>query len=214
MVYQDRNLFAYEDMARLKGYRNLAGVDEAGRGPLAGPVVAAACIIPQGLIIDGVDDSKSIAPLQREKVFQRLTTHPDIQYAVGCIEAQDIDEINILQATFKAMQRAVEGLPSVPDFILVDGSLLPDWNYPSIAVIKGDALSHSIAAASIIAKETRDRLMETYELQYPGYGFKQHKGYGTKKHLEAINELGPCQIHRKTFEPVKSLLLLDMSSSF
>jgi ribonuclease HII len=214
MVYQDRNLFAYEDMVRLKGYRNLAGVDEAGRGPLAGPVVAAACIIPEGLIIDGVDDSKSIAPLQRARVFQRLTTHPDIQYAVGCIEAQDIDEINILQATFKAMQRAVEGLPSVPDFILVDGSLLPAWNYPSIAVIKGDALSHSIAAASIIAKETRDRLMETYELQYPGYGFKQHKGYGTKKHLEAINELGPCQIHRKTFEPVKSLLQLDMSSSF
>lgn len=214
MVYQERNLFAYEDMARLKGYRNLAGVDEAGRGPLAGPVVAAACIIPQGLIIDGVDDSKSIAPLQRERVFQRLTTHPDIQYAVGCIEAQDIDEINILQATFKAMQRAIEGLPSVPDFILVDGSLLPSWKYPSLAVIKGDALSHSIAAASIIAKETRDRLMETYDMQYPGYAFAKHKGYGTKKHLEAINELGPCQIHRKSFEPIKSLLHLDMSSSF
>ena len=147
-------------------------------------------------------------------MFQRLTAHPDIQYAVGCIEAQEIDKINILQATFQAMQRAVEGLLSVPDFILVDGSLLPSWKYPSLAVIKGDWLSHSIAAASIIAKETRDKLMAIYELDYPGYGFGRHKGYGTKKHLEAINELGPCPIHRKTFEPIKSLLQLHMSSSF
>lgn len=206
MFHEKYDFFTYEKMARLQGYKYLAGVDEAGRGPLAGPVVAAACMIPEGLIIEGVDDSKALTPAKRAGVFKLLVSHPEIQYGIGLVEAEEIDKINVLQATFKAMQRAVESLSIYPDFVLVDGSLLPSWGYSSLAVIKGDSLSHSIAAASIIAKQTRDELMELYELQYPGYGFAKHKGYGTKLHLQTVKLLGPCPIHRKSFEPIKSLL--------
>lgn len=204
------DFFSYEKRAHLKGYKFVAGVDEAGRGPLAGPVVAAACIIPEGLYIDGVNDSKQLTPEKRAKIFDLLISSPDVMYGIGIVEADEIDQINILQATFRAMQRAVEKLPTLPDFVLVDGSLLPKWKYPSQAIVKGDSLSYSIAAASIIAKETRDELMKCYDIQFPGYGFGKHKGYGTKTHVEAIESLGPCLIHRKTFEPIKSLLVASL----
>ena len=203
---QEFDFFAYEKFAKQKGYLQIAGVDEAGRGPLAGPVVAAACIIPEGFMIDGVNDSKQLSPAKRAGIFDLLISSKDIQYGLGVIESKEIDEINILQATFKAMQRALESLKIPPDFVLVDGSLLPKWKYPSRAIVKGDSLSYSIAAASILAKETRDELMKSHEISFPGYGFGKHKGYGTKAHIEAIQRLGPCPIHRKSFEPIKSLL--------
>lgn len=205
------DFFAYEKRAHSKGYRLVAGVDEAGRGPLAGPVVAAACIIPEGLTIEGVNDSKQLTPKKRAKIFDLLIGSSNIQYGIGVVDAEEIDQINILQATFKAMQKAVEKLTVVPDFVLVDGSLLPKWKYRSQAIVKGDSLSYSIAAASIIAKETRDELMKSYDVQFPEYGFGKHKGYGTKTHLEAIAHLGPCFIHRKTFEPIKSLLVASIA---
>ena len=200
------DVFSYERKARAKGYALIAGVDEAGRGPLAGPVVAAACIIPEGFFLEGVNDSKQLTPQKRAMLFDRLISSSEIQYGLGVVEAEEIDQINILQATFKAMQKALERLSMTPDYVLVDGSLLPKWSYPSEAIISGDSLSYSIAAASIIAKETRDELMMAYESHHPGYGFGKHKGYGTKAHLEALQRLGPCPIHRKSFEPIKSLL--------
>lgn len=200
------DLFAYERQLRAKGYSLIAGVDEAGRGPLAGPVVAAACIIPEDFFIEGVNDSKQLTPAKRARLFDQLISSTEIQYGIGVIEAEEIDQINILQATFKAMQKALEKISLIPDYVLVDGSLLPKWRYPSQAIVSGDRLSYSIAAASIIAKETRDELMNAYESHYPGYGLGKHKGYGTKAHLEAIQRLGPCPIHRKSFEPIKSLL--------
>jgi len=203
---EEFDFFAYEKLAKQNGFFQIAGVDEAGRGPLAGPVVAAACIIPEGLVIEGVNDSKQLTPEKRAKIFDILISSKDVQYGIGVLEADEIDQINILQATFKAMQRAVENLKIPPDFVLVDGSLLPKWKYPSRAIVKGDSLSYSIAAASILAKETRDELMKSYEIAFPGYGFGKHKGYGTKAHIEAIERLGPCLIHRKTFEPIKSLI--------
>jgi ribonuclease HII len=193
-----RQLTLFEEEGRQAGFRSIAGVDEAGRGPLAGPVVAASCIIPQNLFFPGINDSKKLPPKKRGELFQELTSHPEVVYGVGIISHEEIDEINILQATIKAMLQAVGELSVAPDLLLVDGMKLPA-SIPVKKIIKGDALSQSIAAASIIAKETRDRLMEEYDRQWPEYGFKDHKGYGTQKHREAIKKYGPCKIHRMSF---------------
>ncbi len=186
------------------GFERVAGVDEAGRGPLAGPVVAAACLIPQGVFFEEVNDSKCLTAIKREELFELITRHPLVSFSIAVIEADEIDRINILQATLRAMHIAADALPQSPDVILVDGNKTPTWKYRSQFIIGGDGLSHCIAAASILAKVTRDRRMHAEEANYPGYGFAKHKGYGTKEHLEAIEKLGPCLLHRHSFEPLKS----------
>lgn len=205
-MQEERDFLHFEKKAKANGFTSIAGVDEAGRGPLAGPVVAAACIIKEGVVIEGVDDSKKLSPQQRASLFDQLIGCKDVCYGIGVVDADVIDAINILQATFKAMILAVEALSLKPDFVLVDGSHLPKWKVPSLAIVKGDSRSHSIAAASILAKETRDELMKQYEEKWPGYGFGKHMGYPTQSHVEALNKLGPCPIHRRSFEPVKRLL--------
>jgi len=199
-----RSMLVYEEAARQQGYTLIAGIDEAGRGPLAGPVVAAACILPLGLLIPHVNDSKKLTAKVRERLFERLTSDPSIIYGVGIIEPQDIDRLNIYQATIHAMWQAVDKLTVRPDCLLVDGMKLSHPTLYCQKIIKGDQLSQSIAAASIIAKETRDRLMRDYHDQWPHYGFNQHKGYGTALHLAALELHGPCAIHRRSFEPIKS----------
>lgn len=197
-------MFAYEEAAYQKGYRLLCGIDEAGRGPLAGPVVAAACMLPRNYFVEGVNDSKQLTPKTRARLFERLTTDPRIIYAVASVTSEEIDQINIYQATMVAMLKAVEKLSVQPDYLLVDGLLLPHPTLFVEKIIKGDALSHSIAAASIIAKVTRDQMMCDWDKQWPQYGFAQHKGYGTPQHVEMIRQHGPCPIHRRSFEPIKS----------
>jgi ribonuclease HII len=199
-----QQMVVYEEEAYQQGHRIIAGLDEAGRGPLAGPVVAAACILPRGLLIADVNDSKKLTPRIRERLFERLTTDSSIVYAVGMIEADEIDRLNIYQATIHAMWKAIDQLAILPDCLLVDGLGLPHPLLPCRKIIKGDQLSLSIAAASIIAKETRDRLMRAYHQQWPFYGFDQHKGYGTSQHLEALERHGPCPIHRHSFDPIKT----------
>lgn len=194
-----RQLIKYEKAARAQGFRWIAGVDEAGRGPLAGPVFAAACIIPEKCFFRGIDDSKKLSPEQRDDLFVKITTHKDVVYGIASVSHDEIDRINILQASMQAMLQAVAKLFVVPDFLLVDGLHLPHPNIPSQKIIKGDALSQSIAAASILAKVSRDRLMIELDAQWPEYGFKQHKGYGTPKHLEALAKYGPSPIHRRSF---------------
>lgn len=192
--------YDFEKSARDLGYHLIAGVDEAGRGPLAGPVVAAACQLPFGLKIPGVNDSKKLTQNKREQIYETLIHHPEISFGVGIVEATRIDEINILQATFEAMLLAISLLAIRPHFVLIDGSLLPKkLDLPGLAVVGGDGESMSIACASILAKVTRDRLMEKYHLDWPHYNFKQHKGYGTKEHLENLSLYGPCPIHRLSF---------------
>ncbi|NGX57314.1 MAG: Ribonuclease HII [Chlamydiae bacterium] len=197
----------YERRARARGYSAIVGIDEAGRGPLAGPVVAAACHLGKDVHISGIDDSKKLTPARRKVVFTALVEHPDVKYGVGIVDARMIDKVNILQATILAMMQAVEKMPMMPDYLLVDGLKLPNSPIPSEKIIKGDCLSLLIAAASIIAKETRDQIMDDYHKEWPEYGFDTHKGYGTRKHMEALTACGPCPIHRETFEPVKSALL-------
>ena len=198
----ESDLFFYERSLSSKGYRSIAGIDEAGRGPLAGPVVAAAVILPKGLQVPGVNDSKKLTELKREALFD-VVMEKAIATGVGISRPEEIDEINILQATLKAMLRAVEDLRTSPDYLIIDGINTIDRDIPQHAIKKGDSLSISIAAASIIAKVTRDRMMLEYDRQYPSYGFTSHKGYGSKLHREAIANFGPCPIHRKTFAGVK-----------
>lgn len=198
-----KELHFYENAAFQKGFHTIAGVDEAGRGPLAGPVVAAACIIPKNILFPGVNDSKKLTRNQRKDLFQQITSHKNVIYGVGIVSHEIIDQINIYQATIQAMQIAVSSLNIKPDFILVDGVALSITDIVSQKIIKGDQLSHMIAAASIIAKETRDQLMETYHQKWPEYGFDSHKGYGTSKHLLALDQHGPCPIHRLSFAPVQ-----------
>ena len=205
----DRTFF--EESAYNAGRRLIAGVDEAGRGPLAGPVVAAACILPRGLQIEGIDDSKKLAPEKREELYHVLTTHPEIHYGIGILESVVIDEINILRAALSAMALAVGELDVEPDYLLIDGNHLPPTHIAAKAVIKGDGRSLSIGAASIIAKHHRDLLMKQFHEKYPHYGFDRHKGYGTKVHVEALKAYGPCPIHRTSFEPVRSLTCSDES---
>lgn len=194
-----------EGQAQRRGYRSIAGVDEAGRGPLAGPVVAAAVILPEGLMLPGVNDSKQLTEEKRE-VFFDVIMREALAVGVGIGDHALVDSINILQATLRAMSDAVRALSVTPDFILIDGISNIPMNIPQRTVKKGDSLSLSIAAASIIAKVTRDRMMVAYDAQYPGYGFASHKGYGAATHLAAIAKLGPCPIHRKSFSGVKEHL--------
>ncbi len=184
----------------------IAGVDEAGRGPLAGPVVAAACILPPSFLLEDLNDSKQLSAAKREDLYQALTKDSEVVYGIGIVEADEIDRINILQATFLAMQQAISALSVSPDYLLIDGNQLPKLSIPAIALIEGDARSISIAAASILAKVTRDRILDQFDQEFPLYGFKKHKGYATLEHRQAIERHGPCRIHRKSFEPIKSLL--------
>ena len=182
-------------------------MDEAGRGPLAGPVAAAAVILPRGFSCPGLDDSKKITASRREGLFELLTGNPKIAWAVATASSQEIDRINILRATHLAMRRAAEMLDPPPEHCLIDGLPVRDFPLPSDAIVKGDGLSLSIAAASIIAKVTRDRLMREIDREFPQYGFAKHQGYGTKAHLEALRNHGPCRHHRRSFQPVAQLTL-------
>lgn len=203
------NLTIFEESARhLEGFQQIAGIDEAGRGPLAGPVVAAACIVPHDVYFCGIDDSKKLLPEEREALFEQITAVA--VYAIGCISSQEIDRINIYQATIRAMLQAVAALAVTPDVLLVDGMALPHPKIPCQKIIGGDGLSQSIAAASILAKVTRDRMMEEFDLQWPQYGFKNHKGYGTPEHLEAIDKHGPCSIHRMSYEPLQKFVQYEL----
>lgn len=184
-----------------QGFNSIAGIDEAGRGPLAGPVVAAAVIFPKEMIIEGVDDSKKLTAKRREECFEQISQKA-LDVAVGIVYHDVIDSINILQATLLAMHKALENLTRKPDFVLVDGPRFSHEVFPFQTIIHGDAKSFSIAAASIVAKVTRDRIMCEWDARYPEYGFARHKGYGTRQHLEAIRTYGCCEIHRKTFHPL------------
>ncbi|MCD8356550.1 MAG: ribonuclease HII [Clostridia bacterium] len=183
---------------RANGFTAVCGIDEAGRGPLAGPVVAAAVILPEGIQLPGVDDSKKITEKKREILFDFVKENA-LAYGIGEANEKEIDEINILQATFLAMRRAVEALQFPADYALVDGNRIQGLSIPSETVIGGDGKVLSIAAASILAKVTRDRYMREMAMQYPEYGFEKHKGYGTKAHYAAIEQYGICPLHRKTF---------------
>jgi ribonuclease HII len=194
--------FDFEDQARSEGYRFIAGVDEVGRGCLAGPVVAAACILdPEKPVPEGLNDSKKLTAAQRERIDAELR-ETAVAFAIGSVDADVIDRINILEATKKAMGLAIEALSPTADYVLIDALQLKQVRLPQKAVIKGDSISLSIAAASVIAKVHRDRLMCDYERQYPQYGFASHKGYAAAVHLEALRINGPCPLHRKTFRGV------------
>jgi len=200
---------AFEQEAWSAGYGRIAGLDEVGRGALAGPVVATAVIFDPGRIPNGLADSKTLSRSRREELSAEI-----LEAAVGvatvCVEAEEIDATNILRASLAAMSRAIARLPVVPDFLLVDGNApLPDWKGEQRTVIAGDASSASIAAASIVAKVERDRLMTAYSERWPEYGFSTHVGYGTASHLEALARLGPCPIHRRTFKGVLTMNLFD-----
>lgn len=205
-----KKLLKFEQRAYTEGFNLIAGVDEAGRGPLAGPVVAAACILPKDFLLEGIDDSKKLTAEKRNSIYERLTTNPNIIYGVGIVDHIRIDAINILRATIEAMLIAISKLHLPPQLLLVDGMALPESQIPSWKIISGDALSLSIGAASILAKVTRDRLMEQLHTDWPHYGFNQHKGYATSAHLEAIDKHGPCPIHRRSFEPVKTMALANV----
>lgn len=181
-----------------EGYKNVCGCDEAGRGPLAGPVVAAAVILPMGLVIDGLNDSKKLTEKKRDKLFEIIKSEA-IAYSIASASVEEIEEINILNASMLAMKRAVEGLSVRADIALIDGNIARGFDIPAIPIIKGDAISPSIAAASILAKVTRDRMLIEYDSLYPEYGFAQHKGYSTKLHMEKVRELGVLPIHRRSF---------------
>ena len=192
------NLYNFEESLRSAGYSVLCGIDEAGRGPLAGPVCAAACVLPDGLVLEGLNDSKKLSEKRREALYDRITAEA-LAWAVCLVDEKTIDEINILQATFRAMRGAVSKLSVSPDLCLVDGNRDPGLGLPTKTVVKGDATCASVAAASILAKVTRDRLMVELDARYPGYGFAIHKGYGTKAHYAAIDALGLGPIHRRSF---------------
>jgi ribonuclease HII len=205
---ESRLTWKFEKEASEAGYGIVAGVDEAGRGCLAGPVVAAAMVFPHWLAWpEGLNDSKKLSRVSRRRLFEEIREMSGVVWAVGVATAEEIDRINVLQAALLAMRRAVAGLPQVPDFLLVDGNILPDKTKAGRAVISGDGLSPSIAAASILAKESRDRMMEQLDQQHPGYGFAQHKGYGTAAHLRALEDRGPCPEHRRSFAPVAQISL-------
>jgi len=188
----------YERGAMDNGYMRIAGIDEVGRGPLAGPVVSAAVILPIDYYPEGLNDSKKLTARQRNRLFEMLARDA-VAWGAGMSDINEIDEYNILNATIKSMERAINALYPLPDFLLVDALNLKSIPTPQKAIIKGDSLSISIAAASVIAKVIRDKMMEIYDKLYPGYGFAKHKGYGTKDHMESIRRLGLCPIHRRSF---------------
>ena len=188
----------FEKEALAKGYKSVCGVDEAGRGPLAGPVCAAAVILPEGVIIDGVNDSKKLSEKKRESLFDVIREQA-LSYSIAYATVDEIEEINILSATMLAMRRAIDGLDIKADYAMIDGNKIPPIDIDAECIVKGDAKSMSIACASILAKVSRDRLLYKYAEEYPMYGFDKHKGYGTKVHREAILKYGPCPYHRKSF---------------
>jgi ribonuclease HII len=202
------DLWAYERRAFDQGRRFVAGIDEAGRGPLAGPVVAAAVILPLNCDIEGIYDSKQISPAKREAAFEKILNLA-LDIGIGVVDEAEIDRINILQATYRAMRAAAAGLTLQADFFLVDGYPIREFERPQLGIIDGDCLSVSIAAASIIAKVTRDRIMCHYDGFFPQYGFARHKGYATEEHLEMLAVHGVCEIHRRSFGPVVGQLSLS-----
>lgn len=197
-------MLTHERQLRAAGFSAIAGIDEAGRGPLAGPVVAAAVILPWGRPIPGVRDSKVVPPPERERLYHHIL-EAAIAVGVGMVGARDIERINILRATIAAMEQAVSRLSMVPDALLIDAVPLRRLHVPQRAIVHGDAVSYSIAAASIVAKVIRDRLMEDYHTRYPHYGFSLHKGYGTPLHMERLSRYGACPIHRITFRGVTAV---------
>ncbi len=208
-TFPDRLLFERE--LWLQSLTHVAGVDEAGRGPLAGPVVAAAVVLPAHWQAVGIEerlrdlnDSKQLTEAQRENFFAILTAHPEIRFAIAVVDAATIDRINILQATHRAMNEALAQLSPPPQHVLVDGRPVKTMRFPQTALVKGDAKSYSIAAASVLAKVTRDRMMLEFHAQYPHYGFAEHKGYGTPQHRAAIAKFGACAIHRRSFAPIRT----------
>ena len=192
------DLWCYEREALADGFEIVCGVDEAGRGPLAGPVCAAAVILPRETVIEGLNDSKKLTDKKRRELYDVITQTAEA-YGIAFASEQEIDEVNILQATFLAMERAMQKLAVRPQLALIDGNRARDFGLPVRTIVHADALSASVAAASILAKVTRDRLMEELDGEYPQYGFAVHKGYGTKRHYEALRAFGPCPIHRRTF---------------
>lgn len=191
--------YEFEKAASDSGFSFICGVDEAGRGPLAGPVCAAAVILPAGAVIEGLDDSKKLTEKKREKLYD-IIRETAVAYSVAYGTLEEIETVNILEATYLAMNRAIEGLTVKPDFALIDGNRVPRGiKIPCETIVKGDSKSMSVAAASVLAKVTRDRLMLEYDKKYPEYNFKKHKGYGTKEHTELIKQYGPCEIHRLSF---------------
>ena len=200
---RQEKMWEIEKSLKEKGYTYIAGVDEAGRGPLAGPVYAAAVILPEGAELTGINDSKKLTPKKREELFEKIT-EVAISYSIFSVDEKVIDEINILNATHKAMNGAVSNLSKKPDYVIIDGNSIKGMELPHETVVKGDAKSISIAAASILAKVARDRYIDEMGKVYPEYGFENHKGYGTKAHTDAILKYGVCPIHRRTF--LKKLL--------
>lgn len=194
----EMTMWEIEESCASEGFRVICGIDEAGRGPLAGPVCAAAVILPDHVDIPGLNDSKKLSDKKRRELYP-IIKEMAVSYGIGFASQEEIDEINILQATFLAMERALAQLTIKPDLALIDGNREKDFGLPVKTVIKGDSLSANIAAASVLAKVTRDDIMIAMADEYPGYGFEVHKGYGTKAHYAALNELGPCPIHRMTF---------------
>ena len=190
--------FDIEKAKQELGFQYVCGIDEAGRGPLCGPVVAAACILPVDVDIPKLNDSKKLTPKVRMELFEQIQENA-LAYSIAYGTVEEINEINILEATLLAMRRAVEGLSIKPDYLIVDGNIFRNFDIPGESVVKGDAVSSSIAAASILAKVTRDLLCDDLDAEYPGYGIKQHKGYGTKAHMDALRQLGPTPCHRKQF---------------
>ncbi|MCI5515197.1 MAG: ribonuclease HII [Oscillospiraceae bacterium] len=194
----EKDWLKYENQAKSQGYSFVCGVDEAGRGPLAGPVYAAAVILPDGVIPEGVNDSKKLSEKKRESLFDIITVEA-LDYSIAYATAEEIDDINILQATFLAVKRAIAGLKMKADYAMIDGNRMPPLDIPGETIVKGDANSASIAAASILAKVSRDRFMLKMAEKYPRYQFEKHKGYGTKLHYQMLDEYGPSEIHRQTF---------------
>ncbi len=190
--------YSIEQELHSKGFTYVCGVDEAGRGPLCGPVFAAACILPDGLVIEGLNDSKKLTEKKREKLFDIIRSEA-VAYSIASASVEEIDELNILEADLLAMRRAIDGLAVNADFALIDGNVARDFNIPAEAIVKGDAKSMSIAAASVLAKVARDRICIELDREYPQYGIAQHKGYGTKTHMDALRQHGPSPIHRKKF---------------
>ena len=199
--------FRYEKKLRITGVARIAGIDEAGRGALAGPVVAAAVILPAKFRHRRLNDSKQLAPDLREEIYSDLVSNPEVRWTVGIIDSIEIDRINILRASHQAMRMAIGALIDPPDHVLIDGLPVIPFPFPQTAIVDGDCISLSIAAASVIAKVTRDRMMRDFCSQFPQYCFDQHKGYGTELHLLRLHEFGPCPIHRRSFEPVAQPLL-------
>lgn len=192
------NWLEYEQNAISKGFKSVCGVDEAGRGPLAGPVCAAAVILPENTVIEGVNDSKKLSEKRRESLFEVIKSTA-VSYCIAYATVEEIESLNILNATMLAMKRAVEGLDVKSDYAMIDGNRMPDLSIDGECIVKGDAKSMSIACASILAKVSRDRLLYEYAKEYPQYHFDKHKGYGTKVHVEALKEYGPCPYHRMSF---------------